>query len=85
MKRSWFLSSFTRFILELNEITPAEEDLTKAPKPIDSTVIQMMRYFQNEDGAYYYLDDVDRHVYEDIIEVPRAVTTKRKKSLSTLN
>lgn len=77
MKRSWFLSSFTRFILELNEITPAEEDLTKAPKPIDSTVIQMMRYFQNEDGAYYNLDD--------IIEVPRAVTAKRKKSLSTLS
>lgn len=31
---------------------------------------------------YYYLDNIDKYLYEDKIEVPRVVTTKRKNLTS---
>lgn len=53
--------------LELNGVTSAEEDLVEASKLVDSTAIKLMCYFQDDNGVYYYLDNIGRYVYEDII------------------
>lgn len=73
MKWNLFFSSFIQFILELNGVTSAEEDLVEASTLVDSTAIKLMRYFQDDKGVYYYLDNIGRYVYEDIIYFPEKV------------
>lgn len=75
-KRSLFFSSFIQFILDLNGISSADAALVEAPKLVDSTVIKMMRYFKDEKEVYYYLDNVGRYVYEDMIEISKGLEIK---------
>ncbi|KAL5079855.1 hypothetical protein RYX36_008276 [Vicia faba] len=64
-KRSLFFSSFIVFILDLNDISSTDEYLVKAPKSVDSTLINLMCYFKYGKKVYYDLDNVGRLLCDD--------------------
>lgn len=71
--------------MELNGIHSDEANLHEALNVFDKSTIKLMRYYPNNDGVYYSFDSHGRYVYEDRIEEPTEVLTRRKKVASTLD
>lgn len=42
--------------MELNKVRRNDANLLEGPEVFDNTAIKIMKYYQNKDGVYYYLD-----------------------------
>lgn len=82
-KRTLFFSLFFQTILELNIIVCKKEDLTESPKILDYGGIEKMRYYRDNNGDYYYLEESGQNFYEDKVVKPSKETPVETASSSS--